>query len=68
MNATAFLHHLTAQPTYRSQIVHIEYIPPRDANHAELDKPLLAGLQDCLNTHGLLPLYTHQAPKVRGNR
>jgi len=68
MNATAFLHHLIAQPTYRSQIVHIEHIPPRDANHAELDKPLLAGLQDCLNTHGLLPLYTHQAEAVNKAR
>ena len=64
MNTSAFLHHLTTQPTYRSQIVHIEHIPPRDANHAELDKPLAADLQDCLNKQGLLPLYTHQVDAV----
>jgi len=68
MDTTAFLHHLTAQPTYRSQIVHIEHIPPRDANHAELDKPLAANLQDCLSKHGLLPLYTHQAEAVNKAR
>ena len=64
VDTTAFLNHLTAQPSYRSQIAHIENIPPRDAKYAELDKPLVANLQDCLNKHGLLPLYTHQAEAV----
>ena len=64
MDTTAFLYHLTTQPTYRSQIVHIEHIHPRDANHAELNKPLVANLQDCLKRHGLLPLYTHQVEAV----
>jgi len=68
MDIAAFLHHLTAQPTYRSQIVHIEHIPPRQANHAELNKPLVASLQDCLNAHGLLPLYSHQAEAVNKTR
>jgi len=68
VNTTAFLHHLTTQPTYRSQIVHIEHIPPRDAKYAELDEPLVTSLQDCLNTHGLLPLYTHQAEAVNNAR
>ena len=68
MNTTAFLHHLTAQPTYRAQIAHIEHIPPRAANYAELDEPLVTSLEDCLNTHGLLPLYTHQAEAVNTTR
>ena len=68
MDTSAFLHHLTTQPTYRAQIAHIEHIPPRDARHAELDKPLVTSLQDCLNTHGLLPLYTHQAEAVNNAR
>ena len=68
MNTTAFLHHLTAQPTYRAQIAHIEHIPPRAANYAELDEPLVTSLKDCLNTHGLLPLYTHQAEAVNNTR
>jgi len=68
MNTTTFLNHLTTQPTYRSQIVHIEHIPPCHANHAKLDKPLVTDLQNCLNRHGLLPLYTHQAKAVNKAR
>ncbi|MDI6814560.1 MAG: DEAD/DEAH box helicase [Dehalococcoidales bacterium] len=68
MNSTVFLHHLIAQPTYKDQIAHIEHIPPREANCAELDKPLVSALQDCLNEHGLLPLYTHQAEAVNNAR
>jgi len=64
MNTSAFLHHLTAQPTYNAQIAHIEHIPPHGASCAELDKPLVSSLHDCLYEHGLLPLYTHQAEAV----
>ena len=64
MNASAFLHHLSAQPAYLGQMAHIEHIPPRDPSHAELDSPLAKELQDCLNEHGLFPLYTHQAEAV----
>ncbi len=68
MKTSAFLHYLTAQPTYSGQIVHIEHIPPRDASCAELDEPLVSSLQDCLNEHGLLPLYIHQAEAVNSAR
>jgi len=64
MNTSAFLHHLTVQPTYNAQIAHIEHIPPCDASCAELDKPLVSSLQHCLDEHGLLPLYTHQAEAI----
>ncbi|UCC90718.1 MAG: DEAD/DEAH box helicase, partial [Dehalococcoidia bacterium] len=64
MDTLGFLHYLTAQPIYRGQIVHIEHIPAREASCAELDKPLVNGLNDCLNEHGLLPLYTHQAEAI----
>ena len=64
MDTSAFLHHLTAQPSYSGQIAHVEHIPPRDANCVELDKPLVSSLQDCLNEHGLLPLYVHQAEAI----
>jgi len=68
MDTSAFLHYLRAQPTYSSQIVHIEHIPPRDADCAGLDEPLVASLQDCLNEHGLSSLYTHQAEAVNNAR
>ena len=68
MDTSAFLHHLTVQPTYNAQIAHIEHIPPCDASCAELDKPLVSSLQHCLDEHGLLPLYTHQAEAVNDAR
>jgi len=36
MDTSAFLHYITAQPTYNGQIAHIEHIPPREANCADL--------------------------------
>jgi len=68
MDTSAFLHHLTTEPNYSGQIAHIEHIPPREANCAQLDKPLTSSLQNCLNEHGLLPLYTHQAEAVNNAR
>jgi len=68
MDTSAFLNYLTAKPSYSGQIAHIEYIPPRDANCADLDKPLASSLQNCLNEQGLLPLYTHQAEAVNSAR
>jgi len=68
MDTSAFLYHLTAQPAYSHQIVHIEHIPPRDAGCAELDEPLTADLQVCLKAHGISSLYIHQAEAVNHAR
>jgi len=68
MDITAFLNHLESQPTYNGQIAHIEHIPSREASYAELDEPLVAELQDCLNEHGLSSLYAHQAEAVNRAR
>ena len=64
MDTSAFLHHLAAQPGYSGQMVHVEHIPRRQAKSAQLDKPLIANLEDCLKEYGLLPLYTHQAEAI----
>jgi len=64
MDTTAFLNHLQDQTAYNGQIVHIEHIPPRRARLAELDEPLAAELQACLDEHGLCHLYSHQAEAV----
>ncbi|MFC1860456.1 DEAD/DEAH box helicase [Chloroflexota bacterium] len=68
MDTSAFLHHLTSQPTYQSQIAHIEHIPPCKASYAKLDKTLASSLRDCLDEQGLLPLYTHQAQAINSAR
>jgi len=68
MDISAFLEYLIAQPGYNGQIAHVEHIPPRDASYGKLDKPLVGSLQDCLDKHGLFPLYTHQAEAVNNAR
>jgi DEAD/DEAH box helicase domain-containing protein len=68
MDTSAFLHYLTAQPAYSGQIAHQEHIPRREAKCAELDSPLEAALEDCLDKHGLLPFYTHQAQAINHAR
>jgi len=68
MDTSVFLRYLTGQPTYSNQVAHIEHILPREASYAKLDKPLVNSLQDCLNEHGLIPLYTHQAEAVNNAR
>ncbi len=68
MEIQAFLNHLRSQTTYDNQIAHIEHIPPRRASYAGLDEPLDGKLQDCLNEHGLSPLYAHQAEAVNHTR
>ncbi len=64
MDTSAFLDYLTSQDSYNGQIVHVEQILPRDAEYGKLDEPLEASLQGCLDEHGLMPLYTHQAEAV----
>ena len=68
MDTSAFLRQLTTQPAYSGQIAHIEHMLPCDASRAELDEPLDDRLQECLDEHGLLPLYTHQAQAINHAR
>ena len=64
MDTAAFLSYLVSQPTYYEQIAHIEHIRPHDARFADLEKPLLPELEECLKNRNFLPLYTHQAKAV----
>src|SRR4030042_912418 len=64
MDTSVFVHALLAQPDYRSQIVHIEHIPRRQARYGELEQPLEESLRHYLEEHKLLPLYTHQAEAI----
>ncbi len=68
MDTSAFINYLQPQPTYSNQIVHIEHIPPHEADYAELDEPLIVSLRDCLREHGISSLYTHQARAVNSVR
>jgi DEAD/DEAH box helicase domain-containing protein len=64
MDTSAFVHALSAQPGYRGQIVHVEHIPHRDGEYAELEQPLYESLDRFLREQKLLPLYTHQAEAI----
>ncbi len=64
MLADAFLHHLVKVTDYEQQIVHTQYIPPRDASYGTLDKPLHSLLKSRLESLGISSLYTHQAMAV----
>jgi DEAD/DEAH box helicase domain-containing protein len=68
MDTSTFLSYLVSQPSYYGQVAHIEHIRPRDAQFAELEKPLSPALEECLISHKLLPLYTHQAEAVNLSR
>ena len=71
MDAEIFLDYLATLPDYSNQVVHVEHIPPRRAEYADLDEPLVAALEQCLKEYGISSLYTHQAAAVneafRGN-
>ncbi len=68
MKASDFLPHLRKHAAYRDQVVHIEPIPPREAVHGKLDKPLHPCLMASLEANGLLPLYSHQASAINAVR
>ena len=60
MEAIGFLHHLSALPNYKKQIVHVEHIPSRDAIFGKLDKALHPGLELRLESLGVSAFFLHQ--------
>ena len=48
MDVAKFLDELILDPSYKSQIIHIEDIPGNPPVYAELDKPLLPSIQAML--------------------
>ena len=60
MEAIGFLHHLSALPNYKQQIVHVEHIPSRDAIFGKLDKALHPSLESRLESLGVSALFLHQ--------
>ena len=64
MNIDAFLHHLTALPSYEEQIIHIQHIPPRNASFGKLDKPLHPNIQARLQSLDISSLYAHQVEAI----
>ncbi|MDY6833513.1 MAG: DEAD/DEAH box helicase [Chloroflexota bacterium] len=65
IDTSAFLQYLQGLDFYDSQVVHIQYLPPRKARYGELNYPLPLPLHNQLDNAGYLPLYTHQASAVQ---
>ncbi|MBT9163382.1 MAG: hypothetical protein DDT24_00289 [Chloroflexi bacterium] len=68
MQTSAFLDYLRKLPIYQDQIVHREYIPPREAQHQQLEKPLQPAIQAALEVLHLFPLYSHQVATLDAAR
>lgn len=64
MDNSAFIHHLTHLPDYEDQIVHIQYLPPVDADTSQLSQPLPYSLEARLKSLGISSFYTHQAMAI----
>jgi DEAD/DEAH box helicase domain-containing protein len=61
MNPADFLNQLKKQSFYQNQLVHVERIPGRRAQHASLQRPLLRSLVEAIKAGGTDRLYYHQA-------
>ena len=68
MDVPAFVGHIRGLPWYRDQIVHLEDIPYRTRSVGTLRRPLSPPLQSSLESHGLEPLYSHQADAINALR
>lgn len=59
-----FLSRLRRSPGYKDQIVHVEEIPARAAEFADLDFPLPERLSDALAKQGVTRFFAHQAEAI----
>jgi DEAD/DEAH box helicase domain-containing protein len=64
MEVASFVDHVKSLGDYRSRIVHVEQLPPREAVHQPLGAALQPVLETALRKAGLMPLYSHQAAAV----
>jgi len=68
MDTSAFLDYLKNDPEYKDQIVHVQYIPPRDARPGWPDRSFHAVLQERLDKLELSTLFSHQAEAINSIR
>ncbi|HBY99209.1 MAG TPA: DEAD/DEAH box helicase [Chloroflexi bacterium] len=68
MNVNTFFDFVQSQSWYEDQIVHCEWLPPREAIFGELKHPLPALLQTALARMGIEQLYSHQAQTLNAAR
>jgi DEAD/DEAH box helicase domain-containing protein len=59
----SFIEGLKSLNSYKNQIEHIEYLPPKKGEYGTLDSPLLPSIQQYLNNRQI-KLYKHQADAI----
>jgi DEAD/DEAH box helicase domain-containing protein len=62
------LEKIKAHPSYKSQLVHMENLPPHEPRYGELPETLHPLLETGLRRRGIERLYTHQAEAVEAIR
>lgn len=68
MDAIDFLESIRAAKGYRNQITHIERIPARQAEYADVDLPVSGAVGSALRRLGIQRLYSHQAEAIQAAR
>ncbi len=64
MDAAALLDYIRTHDWFADQIVHIEVIPARPAQYADVAGGLHPALEQTLAEHGIERLYCHQAEAI----
>ena len=59
----SFIEGLKSLNSYKNQIKHIEYLPPKKGEYGTLDSPLPPSIQQYLNNRQI-KLYKHQADAI----
>lgn len=65
MTLIEIVEQLQADQNYQGQLVHTEYIAPREADFGRLRPPLAPWLKERLSSAGIENLYRHQAEAIR---
>jgi len=68
MDVETFLQEIRQHEAYKGQIVHVERLPERAAQYAELSEPLPPRLAEALARQGITALYTHQVAAIEAAR
>lgn len=68
VRALEFIENIKRDKSYRGQLAYLEHIPPRQAEHGKLDRPLPESLETVLRLEGVRRLYAHQAEAVNAVR
>ena len=68
MNPSDFIKSIKEKSFYEDQLIHVERLSARRAQHASLERPILRSLVEALQAGGTQKLYSHQAEAINAAR